>query len=485
MSHSGSTFQTPTVAIVGGGLAGMAAAVALARRGLRVELFEAARRLGGRAGSFRDSETGEQIDYCQHVSMGCCTNLAELCRTTGIDDCFARHRRLHFFGPDGQRRDFAASRWLPAPLHLGPALLRLGYLTLGERIGISRAMLRLARCPVDRNERDTTVGDWLREQGQSPRAIERFWSPVLLGALSETLDRASLRAARKVFLDGFLSARRAYEVEVPVVPLEEIFGRRLADWLAAAGVAVHLGTGVQRVEGDARAVRELILADGTRRPFGAAVVAVPWHKIRELLAPALLDAVAGLKKVERIEPAAITAVHLWFDRPITRLPHAVLVGRMSQWLFSPEYGSAESCMVGQSRRRPALHYHQVVISASHTVAIEDRGELASRVVAELASIWPAAREAELLHHRVVTNRRAVFSARPGLDTLRPVQQTPVANLALAGDWTATGWPATMEGAVRSGHLAAETVLRWQGRDERVMVPDLPRSRLARWLFGRA
>ncbi|HUT10407.1 MAG TPA: NAD(P)-binding protein, partial [Thermoguttaceae bacterium] len=216
----------PSVAVVGGGLAGMAAAVAAAEGGLRVELFEQTKSLGGRAGSFRDGRTGLTVDFCQHVSMGCCTMLADFCRRIDAADCFRRDRRLHFFSPEGKQHDFAAAAWLPAPWHLLPGILRLKYLTLGERWGILRALRRLTRDAAGGRPAET-VGAWLRRHGQSQRAIERFWSVVLVSALSETIDRASLSAARKVFLDGFLASRRAYELAVPTVPLGEIFDWRV------------------------------------------------------------------------------------------------------------------------------------------------------------------------------------------------------------------------------------------------------------------
>lgn len=470
--------QAPTVAVVGGGLAGLAAAVALAERGLRVELFELRRRLGGRAGSFPDPKAGHWIDHCQHVSMACCTNLADFCQRAGVAGCFTRHRRLHFFAPRGRRCGFQAARWLPAPLHLLPGLMRLGYLSLRDRLGIVRAMGRLARSGEARADGpESTVGRWLREQGQSPAAVERFWSPVLLGALSETPERASLAAARKVFVDGFLSAREAYELEVPRVPLAEVFDRRLGAWLAARGVTIRLGARVREIEGDAAGVRGLVLADGTRRPFDFVICAVPWREAPRLFGPALAGAGPGLAAAAKIEPCAITALHLWFDRPITRLPHAVLVGRLGQWLFN----HGPRAMEGAG---PAgAHYCQVVVSASHAAITAGREAALLQVAEELRQVFPASRGAVLLHHRVVTTPEAVFAVRPGLEALRPAQETPVANLFLAGDWTATGWPSTMEGAVRSGHLAAEGVLRAAGRPQRLLVADLPRARLARWLFG--
>jgi squalene-associated FAD-dependent desaturase len=462
-------------------LAGLAAAAALSGRGFEIELFEARRQLGGRAASFRDPASGELVDHCQHVSMGCCTNLADFCRRTGIADAFQRHRRLNFFGPDGRQYAFGASRWLPAPLHLGPAFLRLGYLTLGERLGVARALLKLARTKIDDDQRQPTIGQWLRQQRQSPAAIERFWAVVLVSALGEEIERASLAAARKVFVDGFMAAREAYEVEAPQIPLGELYGRRLETWLDEQRVNLWLGAPVERVtvERDAAgALRAtgLSLPGGVDRPFDAVIAALPWRRVREVFDEPALAALPELAGAEEIEAAPITGVHLWFDREITSLPHAVLVGKLSQWMFNRGRRAATD---GGS---PGGHYYQVVISASRDLAGRDRDEVIAEIVSELASIWPAARSAKLMRSRMVTEQTAVFSVRPGLDRLRPPQQTSIANLALAGDWTRTGWPATMEGAVRSGYLAAEAVLKSFGKDDTLIVADLPRGRLARWIL---
>jgi squalene-associated FAD-dependent desaturase len=473
------TAGPPRVAIVGGGLAGLAAAAALAEAGLTVELFEARRQLGGRAGSFRDQASGELIDHCQHVSMGCCTNLAAFCRRTGIDDLFRRDRRLHFFGPDGRRCDFAAAAWLPAPAHLGPALWRLGYLSRRERVSIARAMLGLARQPDRDDPHGPTIGQWLRDHGQSSAAIERFWTPVLVSALGENVDRAGVRYARKVFVDGFMSSRRGWEVIVPRVALGEVYDRRLGAWLAARGVVLHCGAAVAAVAGDGRRVEGVVLADGAVRPFDFAVVAVPWRRCGELFTGDLRAALPQLAGIDRIESAPITGLHLWFDAPITPLPHAVLVGRLSQWLF--QRAAPADRRAGDSRP----HYYQVVISASRELAGRDRRQTVETVHRELCDVFPAARSARLLDWRLISEQSAVFSVRPGIDLLRPPQQTAVANLMLAGDWTATGWPATMEGAVRSGHLAAEAILSSIGRPAPLLEPDLPRAALARAITHRS
>jgi squalene-associated FAD-dependent desaturase len=484
MSESG---EASSVAVVGGGLAGLAAASALALHGanlhgpnLRIELFEARRTLGGRAGSFLDPETGQPLDHCQHVGLGCCTNLADFCRRTGVDHLFQRHRVLHFFGPDGRRCDLSATAWLPAPLHLAPSLLRLSYLTLGERLGIGRAMLRLARSRASAAGDEPDFGHWLREQRQSPAAIDRFWSVVIVSALSESVDAVALSAARKVFVDGFLAHRRAYEVDVPACSLGELYTEHVARRLQQPGVVLHLGRGAASllVEGDR--VRGIATSDGAELPFDAVIAAVPWRRAAELVPEGLRAAVPELEGIGRLDSAPITAVHLWFDRPLTALPHAVLIGRLSQWVFA----HGPQPLAGQHETSDSeAHYYQVVISASRQLAERDRADVVAEVQRDLAALWPQAKSARLLRWRMITQHEAVFSPRPGVERVRPAQQSSLDGLFWAGDWTRTGWPATMEGAVRSGYLAAEAVLRRFGQEASILAPDLPRNLLARWLCG--
>ncbi len=471
---SESPIQQQSVAIVGGGLAGLSAAAALCERGLKVEFFEARQSLGGRAGSFVDPNTSEMVDHCQHVGMECCTNLHDFFRQTGIDQYFQRYNVLHFFGPDGRRFDFRSSWWLPAPLHLGPALMRLKYLTFSERLVIPRVMLKLARTTGPENTDSPTVGDWLREENQSEQVIERFWSVVLVSALGESIDRASLSAARKVFVDGFMNHRRAYHINVPTIPLGELY-EHVSDWLTERGVTIHCGQPIKQLLFDDDRFTRVRLANETTSEFDFVIVAVPWKRLPDLL-PEDVDQLLPQRAVAtQISSAPITAVHLWFDQPITALPHAVLIGRLSQWLFN----HGETTLAGE----PATaHNYQVVISASHELSGRDREDVLREVGEDLASIWPLANDANLLHWKVVTQRDAVFSFEPGLDNIRPDQTAPIDNLMLAGDWTKTGWPSTMEGAVRSGRLAAEGVLRKIGRNEKLLVADLPRNWFVRCLI---
>jgi squalene-associated FAD-dependent desaturase len=469
---AGAAADAPTIAVVGGGLAGLAAAAALGTSGCRVKLFEARRMLGGRAASFRDPASGELVDHCQHVGMGCCTNLADFCRRTEIGELFRRDRTLWFIDPEGRQYRFGAVRWLPAPLHLAPGFWRLTFLSRGDRLGIARALWKLMRtCPAD-DPRGPTIGAWLAANGQSATAIEQFWRVILVSALGESLDRASLFAARKVLVDGFLAAREAYTLDIPEAPLAAVYGQRLARWLAEHGIEVNLGAAVRRVSCDQRPI--LQLADGQSLDADFVVVAVPWPKVAEVLDPRVVASWPWLDELTRMESAPITGVHLWFDRPIMPLAHAVLVGRTSQWIFN------RGCR--QPADGPQGHYYQVVISASRELAGRDRDAIAALVRDELAAIWPEVVASRLLRARVVTEHGAVFSPRPGLESLRPAQATSLERLFLAGDWTATGWPATMESAVRSGYLAAEGILKSLGRPRAFLASDLKRGALARLLI---
>ena len=468
------------VAIVGGGLAGLATAVALADSRLQresggtalaIELIESRRMLGGRATSFRDPATGELIDNCQHVTLGCCTNFDDFCRRTGLERLFTREAALHFLGPDGLDTMIRQSARLPAPLHLAPSLLRLGYLTRRERIAVAFGLRRLARLRCGDASYRGTIGEWLRVAGQPERAIELFWTPVIVSALSEEVDRASVAASRKVFVDAFLRHRQGYQMSVPTVPLRSLYDDQLIPWLRGQDVKVYLGQDVRTIELTSDRAASLLFADGRRREVDFVCAAVPWFRVADLFDRDCNDRLAFLKDLVHFEPAPITSVHLWLNQ---RLPlphrHAVLPGRFSQWIFDRTINQGTP-------------YYQVVISASRQVASMPRGEVIEQVCRDLEATLGGNMRTAVTTATVITEQRAVFSPTPEVDQYRPSQRTSVPNLVLAGDWTATGWPATMEGAVRSGYLAAEAMLETHGGKEAFLQPDLPAAPLARWLLG--
>ncbi|MFN9197908.1 MAG: hydroxysqualene dehydroxylase HpnE [Planctomycetaceae bacterium] len=472
------------ILVVGGGLAGLACAAALGARGWTVTLLESRNRLGGRASSFRDAQTGEWLDNCQHVSLGCCTNFTRFCQMVGIADLFHREDELIFIGPEGTRHVFAASAF-PAPLHLAPAFARLSYLSWSDRWHLSRGLRALAGTPSERLE-GLPFDRWLADQHQPPRVIELFWHVVLVSALSETVDRLDAAHARKVFVDAFLTHRAGWEVWLPTVPLERLYGGELLGWLAGHGVAVRLNAGVRTLARGQEGV-QVTLRDGTTCRASRVVLAVPSHLVPDL-APELAPRWSAVEGPGQIETAPISSVHLWYDREITPDRHVTFVGQTSQWLFNREriqgrpVGPEESAAGGGEERSSSGWYGQVVISASHHAAARPAQETIDTVAGELAWLLPGARSARLLRARMVTEHRAVIAVLPGADRHRPGVRTDVPGLYLAGDWVQTGWPSTMEGAVRSGWLAAEAVLEDAGTGERLLAEDLPVSRLSKWLL---
>jgi squalene-associated FAD-dependent desaturase len=385
--------------------------------------------------------------------MGCCTNLAHLLRTVGVAHLLEDQPTLWFMTPDRRVSQFRADPW-PAPFHLGRALLSAHYLSAGEKLRIVYGLGMMLREPPDA---DPPLLDWLLSHRQTNRTIDRFWGVVLTSALNETVDRCGLRYARKVFRDGFVAHRDAFTVQVPRVPLGRLYGDELRAWIDRYGVEVRLNAGVKCLASPPVATGGLwgvTMRDGATLPADHVVLAVPFDRVPDLL-PEPLAADPFFARVKGLQPSPITSVHLWYDRPVLPRPHLVLVDCLGQWAFDRGGG-----------------YVQVVVSAARPLRGLGRDEVQRRVADELARLVPAAGAASLLRAKVVTEHTATFSAVPGVDRFRPPQRTPVPGLALAGDWTDTGWPATMEGAVRSGYRAAEAVLAERGRAESLVRPDL-------------
>ncbi len=465
----------PHLAIVGGGLAGLAVAASMVGRDVRITLFESRPRLGGRASSFQDPSTGEMVDNCQHVSMACCTNLTDFCRKVGVADLFRRVPDVVFLSPEGKLSKLEAGP-LPAPLHLSGSFLRANYLSWFERIRVAYGVACLVRKPLDRP--DEPFESWLRRHGQTDRTLERYWGTVLISALNERLDRMDAGHARKVFVDGFLRNRDGYRMEIPLAPLGEIYGTRLERWLAENGVEVRLTTGVKSVELDDEGhLKGLKLRSGEDVAADFVVLAAPFDRVAGFLTEKIRDRIPRLSNLEAIEASPITGVHLWFDRPVCPHEHVVTVGRLVQWVFD------HSAIQGRTTPEGSGQYLQVVISASYDLLKLDKNQILEAVLADLRTVWPDSKDAKLVRSWVVTEHGATFAVRPGIDTLRPPQRTPIEGLFLAGDWTATGWPATMEGAVRSGYRAAEGILEDLCQPTGLVQPDLPCGWLARWVLG--
>ena len=461
--------QTPTVAVVGGGLSGLAAGCALASSGFRVTLFERRPYLGGRASSYEHPGTGEVIDNCQHVLLGCCTNLIEFYEKTGVAGDIRWFDRLTFLEPGGRASEIAPSA-LPAPLHTAPAFLRAQCLEFSDKVSIARAMLALA--PTTPRETGESFLTWLERHGQTSRAIDRFWKPILVSALNEEVDRVSVSYAAQVMRESFLKSAGAGRIGVPSVPLTTLY-QASGDYIRARQGDVRFRSSVDTFRASPSHVT-LGLPAG-EETFDYAVFAVPFDVLDRILPDS--SAAQSLKQsLSKFTTSPITGIHLWFDREITDLEHAVLLDRTIQWMFHKSK---------LQKRDTNGHgsYVELVVSASNSLVEKSRHEIVDLAVGELKEFFPAAVTAQLVKSTVVKEIHATYSPRPGIDLQRPPAETVWPRVFLAGDWTATGWPATMEGAVRSGYLAAQSLARVAGqRDASFLVPDLAPSGFMR-LFG--
>ncbi len=457
--------------VIGGGLAGMAAGVALAESGWRVRLFEQRPFLGGRATSYVLPD-GEHVDNCQHVTLGCCTNLEDFYRRVGAGDKIQFFDRLFFLDPQGRRGEMQAGM-LPAPFHMAGSFAKFAPLTLRDKLSIAWAMLNILQTNGRTWDVDQYGGismlEWLRRRGQTKGAIERFWRVVVVSALDEELDKTDARYGIDVFWKAFLSNRTGYRIGVPSVPLVELYeGCKFA--IEQKGGEVNLRATARSLQIENGAITSAQFDAGREERADAFILAVPHTGVADLIPDEIKRKDSAFRNLAMLKTAPITGVHFWFDREVMSEPFVTLLDTTTQWIFNktalyvPSNGGGRTSTKGQ--------YLQLVVSASYNLLQKSRQEIIDVCLKEVRQALPAAREANLIKATVIKETAATFSPEPGVDRWRPKQETSVNGLFLAGDWTDTGWPATMEGAVRSGYLAAEAVLRKEGRPHRFVQPEL-------------
>jgi squalene-associated FAD-dependent desaturase len=475
------TTHPPTVAIAGGGLAGLSAGCALAEAGFRVTLFERRPFLGGRASSYQHPGTGEIVDNCQHVLLGCCTNLLDFYRRAGVQGKIRWYEKLTFLEPGGRASVIAPSA-LPAPLHTALAFLRADCLSFRDKMAISRAMTALApSIPPDRGE---SFLDWLKRHGQTEQAIERFWKTILVSALNEDLDQVSVPYAAQVVRESFLKSAVAGLMGIPTVPLTDLYSQT-GDYIRARGGEIQFRAGVESFRAETSEIS--VTTNGQEQKFDYLVLAVPFDVLGRIL-PDTPSAAPLAAALGQFSTSPITGIHLWFDRQISDLDHAVLLDRTIQWMFHKS--RLIEARNNEARNNEARDngngsgsYVELVVSCSRSLVEKSKAEIVEMAVKEAEEFFPGARAAKLLKSTVIKEVHATYSPRPGIDQYRPKPETAWPRVFLAGDWTATGWPATMEGAVRSGYLAAEAVTRVAGgKSASFLVPDLAPSGLMK-LFG--
>jgi hydroxysqualene dehydroxylase len=429
---------TARIAVVGGGLAGLAAAIECADAGASVTLYEARSRLGGATFSFE--RNGLWLDNGQHVALRCCTAYLAFLRRLGVEKHLPLQRRLHVpVLREGKPTALLSRTALPPPLHLAATLLRYKPLTLRERLSAALGAQGLQKLDPDDPALDgRTFASWLEEHGQSGRTISALWDLIALPTLNLPAAQASLAAAAKVFRTGLLDSSDGCDIGVPAVPFERLHARPAAAALEQAGGTVQMSAPVRSVTGTG------VVLEGGPEDADAVILAVPHEAVPAIAPPEAFDAeaLAGLGS------SPIVNVHVHYDRRVLEEPLAAALDSPVQWVFDRTEASG------------ATEGQLVALSLSH--AVEEIGspvaEIRDRYLPALERLLPAARDAGVLDLAVTHEPRATFRVAPGTRRLRPGPRTPVAGLYLAGAWTDTGWPATMESAVRSGLAAAEAAL---------------------------
>ncbi len=462
-----------SVIVIGGGLAGLSAACALADAGYQVRLLEKRRYLGGRASSYEHPGTGEVIDNCQHVLLGNCVNLINLYQRLGVNDAIRWFDRLTFVEPGG-RRSILEPSILPAPFHSMPAFLRAPAFSFADKLAIGRGMSAfITGIPKDSAE---NFAHWLARHGQTVGAIDRFWKPVLVSALNEDPEHMSVHYAGQVIRKSLLLSPGAGRMGVPTIPLSDLYSRAI-DYVASRGGHVDLSAAPESFEWSEETQQWTVTARDQSFTSDSMVLALAFEGLSKLL-PSMPQNPAAEQLANHLGHfghSPITGIHLWFDREITDLEHAILLDATIQWLFH------KSRLQPEKRRGAPGSYVELVVSASKSLVEMQRQEIIDLALRELAEFFPLVAQAKLVKAAVVKEVRATYSIRPQLDLLRPAALSPWPHVFLAGDWVATGWPATMEGAVRSGYLAAEAITRAAGNSARFLEPDLAPTGLMRLL----
>jgi squalene-associated FAD-dependent desaturase len=436
------------IVIVGGGLAGIAAALDCARDGAAVTLLESRRRLGGAAYSF--TRDGIVADNGQHVFLRCCTAYRELLDQIGATELVTLQPRLSIpvLAPGG-RIAWLRRSGLPAPLHLAGALARYPFLGLRQRASLTRAMQALRAVDPDDPVADArSFGDWLSQHGQGREAVQAIWELIARPTLNLVAADASLAQAAYVFQQGLLRDRAAGDVGYARVPLGEIHDLAARRALARAGVEVRLGRGVAAIVPDSDGFR----VESSGVPSLAAdivILAVPHDRAAQLLPG---EAGVDCGRLARLGSSPIVNLHVVYDRRVLELPFAAGVHTPVQWVFDRTAGAGAGAGARQGQ------YLAVSLSAADAELEMTGDELRSRFIPALADLMPAAREATVETFFVTREHAATFRAAPGARSLRPGPRTAIPGLLLAGTWTDTGWPATMEGAVRSGRTAAQIAI---------------------------
>ena len=436
------------VIVIGGGLSGLSAAVDLASRGISVLLLEQRPHLGGRTYSFVDEITGDTVDNGQHLMMGCYHGTRWLMETIGSSRLAELQPNLHIdFLHSRRGRSFLHCPPLPAPLHLLAGMLTLRSLSLADRWKLMKVGLEIRKKPEDIEPRiaSLTVHQWLDGLGQSEENKKYLWDIIAIGSLNDDPKDVSALLFYRVLRSAFMGGRENSSLLMPTVGLTKLFAEPCESFIRSHGGEILLNCGVDESLFEGNRLQGVRTSDGQIREASVFISAVPWYAASPLFSNAAGG--RGWYVNGHLQSSPIVTINLWFDRTVMTEKFAALLDSRIHWVFNKSriYGS------GNTSRQ----YLSLVISGAASLMNTNNADLVKGAIADLAEVFPEVRSAKLVHSLVVKEKRATFSPRPDIEEHRPSSKTKFENLFLAGDWTDTGYPATIEGAVLSGRKAAD------------------------------
>lgn len=436
--------------IIGGGLAGLTVSIELAKSGYAISLVEQRRYLGGRAYSFHDRSTGLELDNGQHLLMGCYENTFRFLKTIGTINKLYTQENLHvdFLDTGGHSYRFDCLS-LPAPFHAVSGVLRFNALGLTDRLKMLKVAWEVLSGNIVDPSKDCTVSDWLTSLGQGKESQDTFWATLTFAVMNEDPTVASASLFKAVLKKAFFTSRKGSRILFPAVPLSKLYVENAEDYIKQYGGAIEKGCHASEIVIEDGAVSGIRLRDGRVLMGDYYISAIPYYSLRRLLSEAIIEKhLPFFRGVRELKSSPIISLHLLFDKSITDYPFAAFINSPVQWIFNKEVIYGDNAYKGLI---------SLVISGAHLYVSWDRDRLLDMALTELKKILPEARSVKLLYSKLIKERFATFSPQPGIERYRPSQKTPIRNLFLAGDWTDTGLPATIEGAVISGYRCAETI----------------------------
>lgn len=433
------------VIVIGGGVAGLAAACELADRGIPVTVLELRADGGGRASSFNDPASGIRVDNGQHLLMGCYEETLKFLDRIGAsgDLAFQENLEVRYLG-DRQGPGRLRALNLPAPLHLLGGLFTFNLLNWRERFQTLRVGLAL-QFGGKGSGSDESVREWLTRLGQSPRVQAVLWDPITIATLNEEPERASSALLREVLQRAFFGSKAGSRLVIPKTHLTDLYVGRARGFIAARGGTFRPQTHVERILLDGGRVTGVKLRDGSGIPSDRVIAAVPAGALLKLL-PDELRLRPPYSRLEELAGSPIVSVNLFYDRPVTDEAFVALLDSPIHWVFN----RPKILGIG----KPENHHYALIVSGARNLLGVKNEKICADAAAEMERVFPAVREAKLLRAVAVKDREATFAQFPGVNGIRPGPVTEIRGLFLAGDWTDTKLPATIESAALSGHLAA-------------------------------